>query len=286
MPQPSYHTRVLTTKGAHVRHATMKQSIGACPSLADADWQFFHAIPHEATNLVYNGADAIRKGGRTLSPAELSCYASHCEIVRQFVEETDFDYLLVCEDDIFIDPNFNFVDAFKMMKVADIDYLRLYARSIVSANLVLYSGRFQVFHFPWSPGGTQAYVLSREGAKRLTLHMQRIGQILRPIDDEMDRAWTIGNPIYALHPWPVLEYNTQTIVHADDQLAIRMAEEKAILSAAAKPGIGERVETIIGKLRDRGARKSFNRTEQSKFGALATNIRTFFRSSEFSGFRH
>lgn len=281
-----FQLRVLTTQKAAHRQVEMKTTIDACKSLAESDWKFFFAIPHDSANLLYDDLKALETKGRTLSPAELSCYASHFEIVRAFVEESDADYLLVMEDDIYIDPNFNFRDVFPLMAAGGIDYLRLYARMLMTANLVLYSGRFQISHFPWSPGGTQAYVLSRAGAVKLATHIARARYIYRPIDDEMDRSWEVGNAVYALHPWPVMEYNAQTTIHDKDQLNLRVQAEADARAQAKPQGLAQRLRKRLDAQVEKVRRKRFDREVVSNFAKTREGLQTFARSGAFTKFRY
>ncbi|MGC4025757.1 MAG: glycosyltransferase family 25 protein [Mesorhizobium sp.] len=255
--------RVLTTQVATSRQESMREMISASPGLKDLPWSFFFAVPHEETGLQYDAATAFKTRGRTLSPAELSCFASHFAIARDFLTHGSDDYLLVFEDDLFIDPWFDVMQAAQMMNAASIDYLRLYGRALVPAHMLLYWARFQIVRFPWSPGGAQSYCLSREGAARLVSHIDRTGLISRPIDDEMDRSWQTGNAVYGLHPWPVLEKNIVTTIHSADQMATRRADQKALESALAPRNLRsllvrtseDIIERINRKRRERNDRK-------------------------------
>ncbi len=278
--------RVLTMRSAVERQAVMAETIANCRSLARSDWQFFYAVSHEQAGLSYDGMSALNAHGRTLSPAELSCFASHYSIIKGFLDEGEANYLLVCEDDIVIDPHFNFDDVFRMMHAADIEYLRLYSRSMVPADLIIYWARFQIFHFAWTPGGAQAYALSRAAATRLVNHIEARGQITRPIDDEMDRAAEIGNPVYALYPWPVLEHNAPTTIHLDDQLALRFEEERRLRAKAGRRGIGKKLASKVSALRTKAIRFKYFRGVRASHAELKTRLSKFFGSDQFQGFSH
>jgi glycosyl transferase family 25 len=70
-------------------------------------------------------------------------------------------------------------------------------------------GQRYLIRFGTPPWGTQAYIVSREGAARLT---QSIKSISRPVDDEFDRFWQHGLPSYALFPYPVMELESSTTI--------------------------------------------------------------------------
>ena len=196
----------------------MSAVIEASKSLSEMNWNFFQAITHTDAGLQYSHKDAFLQFGRTLSSAELSVFASQFSIARDFLENSTSDFLMFCEDDLFIDPFFDFQAVAELLAHSKIDYLRLYARALTPVKQLLSWGRFQLVRFTWTPGGAQCYIYSRQGAERLVDHVLKTGLIMRPIDAEMERYWEVGNPIYGLHPWPVLEKNLVSTISNNAQI--------------------------------------------------------------------
>ncbi|MGL4234569.1 glycosyltransferase family 25 protein [Tabrizicola sp.] len=283
-PPPRIELRVLTMANATERHARMRATIAAAPSVAALPWDFFHAVQHDEIGLAYDDPTAVLHRGRTLSAPELSCYASHVAIWRAFLASDSADYLLVCEDDVYIDPSFDMATAARLMATTGIDYLRLYGRAIVPARLLLYWTRFQLLRFPWSPGGTQCYMLSRTGAQRLVDHVAALPGILRPIDNEMDRSFATRLPVYALHPWPVLEHNAATTIHADHQVRERQEIQRA-LERARPQTLVFRVGSRLDRLSERLARRRQDRALAKQDAEIAQRALALFASPGFKRFQ-
>lgn len=217
--------RILTMADQLARHHSSKKWLNESPSLATTNWSLFMAATHGDAGLKYDQAASFAEFGRSLSAAELSCYASHVSIIREFLEKSDDPYLIVFEDDLYVDANFNFQAAMKLMETASLDYLRFYARALTPAKILTYIARLQVLRFTWPPAGTQAYALSRRGAANFLQFVLRQPSILRPIDHDLDRYWETGNPIYAVYPWPVVELNAPTTIHTKEQVAARLRDD-------------------------------------------------------------
>ncbi|MDP3492290.1 MAG: glycosyltransferase family 25 protein [Hyphomonadaceae bacterium] len=284
MTLPTLQLQVLTTPNATERHNIVRATVAASGGLRGVDWNFFHSISHEAAGLGYDDGEAYKARGRTLSKAELSCYAGHYQIARNFIEAGTADYLLVCEDDVYIDPWFDMRAAAQLMQAAKIDYLRLYARAFTPAKLILYWARYQIIRFNWTPGGTQAYLLSRKGAKRLVDHLNNEVLIRRPIDDEMDRFWRTGNAVYALHPWPVLEYNASSTVHGADQIAARLAAQKQLIAQLPREGLLQKLKNRVASLREKLARARAERSLRQTDTEVAAAASAFLENGKTSGF--
>lgn len=250
--------RVLTTSGAVARQQGIETVIGASPSLANVNWRFVHAIAPAENGLHYDEVASIRSKGRTLSPAELSCYASHIALVENWLENQDSDVLFVVEDDVFLDSWFDFQKAAGAVLSLGLDYLRLYSRVAMPFVQIAYRDRMQLIRFKWSPGGTQAYMLNRAGALRIVAAARRTNCISRPIDDFMDRYWEVGNPLYALYPPAVLELNKPTGIHTQEQVALR-EDRQRLVSAQLRESAFGRVTAIAVALSEKVARRRFEK---------------------------
>lgn len=263
MGNPVLSLRVLTTSGAVARQEGIKTVIGASPSLAKVNWRFAHAIAPAENGLNYDELTSIRNKGRTLSPAELSCYASHIALVEDWLENQDSDVLFVVEDDVFLDPWFDFRKAAGTVLSLGLDYLRLYSRAAMPFEQIAYRDRMQLIRFKWSPGGTQAYMLSRAGALRIVAAARKTNCISRPIDDFMDRYWEVGNPLYALYPPAVLELNKPTGIHTQEQVALR-EDRQRIVSAQLRAPIFGKITSTAATILEKIARKRFEKKLKSR----------------------
>ena len=198
---------VVSLAAAEERRARVERMMAEVPWR----WRFFDARTQPPPSLPYDAERAVIEKGRTLSPAELACFASHYDLLRGFAEGGGAEYMLVLEDDVHVDPNFWFASLPELMRRGGIDMLRLYARFLHrSRHVARISDRHSVVRFTRQVFGTQAYVVSREGARRLTAPIRKV---VRPCDDEFDRFWKNRVPLYALFPFPVLELEGRSTIH-------------------------------------------------------------------------
>jgi glycosyl transferase family 25 len=182
---------------------------------SDRRWRFHDALTTPPSGIPYVEAEALVRKGRPLSPGELAAFSTHRAILEQFVRDGDADHLLVLEDDILIDPGFPFERLPELMSLAGIGMLRLYARSLIGTcrRIACVGERHSLVRFTRPAFGTQAYLVTREGARRLLSTPRRI---VRPCDDEFDRYWENGVPLYALYPFPVIELHGPTTIAGRD----------------------------------------------------------------------
>lgn len=170
---------------------------------------------HDASNgadnpLPYDPNRAMITYGARLTPNEIGCCVSHYQCIREFAySESPFNYILVLEDDVWIDFGFNFAGLPRVMSWLGMDFLLLYSRQMGGTKFLGRLGHRTFFRFTYPQFGNQAYVLSKEGARRM---VEAIPRIDRMIDDEMERYWVNGLPTYALFPYPVLELNCPSTV--------------------------------------------------------------------------
>lgn len=276
--------RVLTLPGAADRQDRMHIMLDNAQGLNQVPWEFHHAIPFEASTLSYDDGSAYADG-RTLSPAELSCFASHFDIISSWLENGTSDILLVLEDDVYLDPWFDFRVAASFANSVGLDYLRLYARVWMPARQIVYRARSQLIRFTWSPGGMQAFMLTRKGARRIVDAVARQGHVTRPIDDLIDRYWEVGNPIYALFPSPVLEHCMPTMIHVSEQVRARQQRQAQMEDAARSQGTGQKLEAKIGKMRDRLARRKVEQTMKRSESEVAARALAFMSDPAFAHFK-
>lgn len=208
------HVRVISLQGSDRRPAMARQL-----DPLGLDWSFFDACTAPPAGLPYAPERARRHHGRELSPGELGCFASHVELWRWLAEQGDDRPLLVLEDDLIIDPVF-----FSRMEAvtaafAPYDYLRLYAKVPAGMRRV---GSFldrHVAQFSGRAYGTQAYLISPSGAKRF---LESIKDVVRPVDDEIDRFWAHKLPTLMIFPAPVIEIDRGSTIENSRRHATKL----------------------------------------------------------------
>lgn len=174
------------------------------------NWAFFDALPSlEGSDCKYDEQGAFVHRGRKLTPGELGCFGSHVRLLRNFVRQNEYDWVLVIEDDVIIDKNYRYEHLIRLLERLDINYFRLFSRTIVPYKLLGWYNERQLLRFLVSPLGTQAYLISKRGASKF---LASIDRMTRPIDVEFDRFWSNGLPAYTIFPFPTLELDTGSTI--------------------------------------------------------------------------
>lgn len=198
---------VISLADAHERRAAFVKFAAEC----GLPWTFFDAHTSIAPPLRYAPGAARRVHGRTLTDGELGTYASHVAVWQRLLQ-SNLRQMIVFEDDVVVDwPLISRLAAFDFPAIG-IDYLRLFTkiparfRKLRCPFLDRYHHLIRITSFAL---GTQAYLITREGAQRMLEHAT---QVTCPIDAYMDKYWKHGVPNIALYPFPVFErFETSTI---------------------------------------------------------------------------
>jgi GR25 family glycosyltransferase involved in LPS biosynthesis len=179
-------------------------------------WTFFDALREPAPGLPqYDIFRALRFWGRGLSKSEIGCAASHMSVMADSAKLPMGSWTLVVEDDVLLDPDFNYGALVSLCEAANIGYLRLFARHLAPSRHVTRLGHRELIRFERAPMGTQAYLISSSAARGF---IDGVRTIDRPIDWEMDRFWANGLLNYALFPFPCFELALQSSIRkAPDQ---------------------------------------------------------------------
>lgn len=171
---------------------------------APVPWHFFDAHTEAMPGLVYDDAAAKVIRARSLTKAEIGCYASHYALWTQLLDDAGAEQYVVLEDDVIIDWNFLKRIAQVDFGRSGIDYLRLYC--LRPGSFVVRKYRYlenrHLIQLMDPAYGTQGYVITRGGARRL---IPRCNRIVRPIDSQLDRYWDHGIPNLCLFPFPIIE---------------------------------------------------------------------------------
>jgi glycosyl transferase, family 25 len=170
----------------------------------DLPWAFFDACTGAAAPLAYDDAGARRVHGRVLQAGEIGTYATHFA-AWQWLLDSEFEQMIVFEDDVVADWPMIAQLAHTDFSAMGIHYLRLFTkiparwRKLKTPFFDRYHHLIRITSFAL---GTQAYLISREGAAKLVRHGAHIDC---PVDAYMDKYWRHGVPNLALYPFPVFE---------------------------------------------------------------------------------
>jgi glycosyl transferase family 25 len=176
-------------------------------------WRWFDGRRELGPGLEHDPDEAIVAKGRPMYPGELGCYASHHAAWTEFLQG-EADQLLVLEDDTIVDWGFLAKLVTVDLETAGIAYLRLYAKRPCAFRTLVQNAierQRSLIEFLDRPLGTQGYVMTRAGARRLVTHCRHVR---RPIDDELDRSWDHGIPTLCVFPFPLIEESTASGIDA------------------------------------------------------------------------
>lgn len=170
-----------------------------------AQWRFFDALRADSDAFGLKGDHDLQKlqYGRALGSSEIGCFKSHYSVLRDFVENGTTTWILVLEDDVWLDPHFDIDEVIAFAEARGLGFIRLFAKAYVSGKIIGRLSNFrQVVRFSSDPYGTQASLFSRQGARDF---IESIGSINLPIDDELGRFWVHGLAPVAVFPFPAVE---------------------------------------------------------------------------------
>ncbi|THV25792.1 glycosyltransferase family 25 protein [Peteryoungia ipomoeae] len=175
----------------------------------DLPWEFFDACESLSPDLRYNETDALIRNGRTMHPRELACYSSHYSVWKKIADE-NIPQALIVEDDAIVD--WGLVKRLFACNLAEegLHYLKLYNNRPVKFRILdeMFLGKCLI-RFSGYAHGMVAYAVTQEGAAQL---VERLQDVYRPVDDEIDRDWHHGLPNLAIFPQPAFEkVGTSTI---------------------------------------------------------------------------
>ena len=205
---PKLSLRVVSLADSAARRAAVAENLGA----SGLDWAFFDACRADTPSPLEVDAGAQRDGfGRALTGAEIGCFKSHAAVLAAFDEDPALDWLMVAEDDVWIDTDFPYAELAGFLDAQGIGFLRLFAREWRKAYPRYRFGERQILFLASDPYGTQGYLISRAAAARFGA---RLRAIRRPIDDEMGRFWENGLDNHLLFPFPLIERHVPATMNA------------------------------------------------------------------------
>lgn len=201
---------VISLPSAADRRSKVRENLDQCDSL---NWDFFDALEADSpqVELPQGTREQIDHFGRALALNEIGCYKSHYHVLKAHSEENG--WLLVIEDDVYIDEKFNIRELIDYLEKNKLLYVRLYAKRYKAAKVIgALSGFKQVVRFKTDPYGTQAYLIHSSGAKKF---IQSQNRIVRPIDDEFGRFWVHHLWPISVFPFPAVERSVASSIDGE-----------------------------------------------------------------------
>lgn len=202
--------KVISMTNADARRARVVAMLSKEKKL---DWSFFNAFgPRSDIGLNEDSNKQIRLYGRNLTTAEIGCFKSHYSVIKDHADNGS-GWLLVLEDDVYLDSNFDFTELIHLLEKNGIGYCRLFAKAYKQARCIAsLSGFRQLIRFSTDPYGTQAYLIDIHSARDF---IGSVNDISLPIDDEMGRFWKNGLVPYCIFPFPCIELAVPSSISND-----------------------------------------------------------------------
>lgn len=222
MPSPRLAVCVISLADSAERRALVEANLADCP----LPWSFLDGSrPGDASEVVSDPAAQTVAFGRPLTPGEVGCYASHRHALAAFDTDPALDWLLVMEDDIWLDPAFPYRELAAWLDEKSIGFLRLFVREWRRAYPRYRFGERQVLYLTTDPYGSQGYLISRATAARFR---PRLSRQLRPIDDELGRFWENGLDNHVLFPFPMVERHSVSTLNDARETAGRLRQRSTL----------------------------------------------------------
>lgn len=192
--------RVISMATAHDRRRRFADDARS----AGLDWSWFDGLSLPQGPLHHDEAATLVHTGRALRPGEIGCYASHHGLWCSFLQSPHAQ-LMVFEDDVVVDWAAMRLLCERDLARDGIHILKLYATHLPRwrvARYKLFSDHSHLLRLQGVCYGTQAYVLTRQGAAAL---VESCARLTMPVDWAMSRYWRHGLDHHAVFPFPVWE---------------------------------------------------------------------------------
>ncbi|HLB34656.1 MAG: hypothetical protein A3F67_02805 [Verrucomicrobia bacterium RIFCSPHIGHO2_12_FULL_41_10] len=144
--------------------------------------------------------------GRATNIYEVACYLSHIKAMNTFLE-TQEEYGLICEDDVFLKPDFELLLEEAIKASSSWNILRLtglhpgkplVVKKLTDAyELTVQMGRLK---------GAGAYLIDRKAAQVL---VKKLLPMWLPWDHAIDREWFFGLRALSVKPFPISQTEEQ-----------------------------------------------------------------------------
>ncbi len=189
-----YQTYVISLPDAADRQAYMKSQLED----AGIAFEFLDGFDGRALNIHecddYDSARRRRWFGRDLFGADIGCFRSHLIALKKAAESSE-PHSVILEDDVHLDPKFWPIVGQLIELAPELDFVKFFGDKKTvgrgGRRLIEFDENISLVRLPSTPGGAHAYVVSREGARKLGAALSK-RKITFPIDISMGRAWETG----------------------------------------------------------------------------------------------
>ena len=138
--------------------------------------------------------------GKPLSGPEIGCYLSHRNVFEKIIDQ-NVKCAVVLEDDAIIDNSFLEVLPIIKKKIQDLELIRFIGKEKIDVKpkrkIFKINSKQSIYRLHGAPGGTYAYMISLNGAKKLFYKMKNI---FTAIDTLMGLQVYTGIGIYTVYP--------------------------------------------------------------------------------------
>ena len=141
-----------------------------------------------------------KRYNRDLTLGEIGCYVSHMRIWQKIVDE-NISFCVVLEDDLSIKASLkDVVDV--AIKLNNWDLIKLSNdRNFPFIDSAILENNLTVGNYKKAPNGTQGYIITLSGAKKL---LQR-KPFFRPVDVDIQFHTEVGLSMIGIKPYPIAE---------------------------------------------------------------------------------
>jgi glycosyl transferase family 25 len=182
-------TYVISLSDQKIRRSLVSERLKSI----NQDFEFFNAIDGRIYDLKadpsYSGKKRRLYFGKDLTSPELGVLLSNREILKDIIKN-NHQRAIVLEDDVIIESNFLHI----ISKLIDSDINWELVRFLGKPKMIRYQQRkifnlgddYNVVRIGNSPGGSYAYIITLEGAKKL---LKSMGKVYLPPDILMGSPW-------------------------------------------------------------------------------------------------
>jgi len=242
--------KVISLKTSVERRRSVSENLS---SLNGILWSFFDGFRSDTPSTFEYRADKARKHlGREMSPSEIGCAKSHLAVIERFLLDDVSDWLLVIEDDVWVDVAFDFLALVHFLEARAINYMRLYARWMKPFDLIEFWGERQLIRYRTEPYGSQGYLINRVAAARF---LKTVTSVNTTLDIELGTFYINGLELYAIFPFPIIERAVPSTLQAGRDVERRKKPQFSLARLSYR---------IQHKLLKFGANVAFRATHRTK----------------------
>lgn len=167
----------------------------------------------------YSQRHAFKDKGRELSKGEIGCALTHAKMYQQMLDD-NLDEVLILEDDIVITQDLLNVLLQRRKFPPDweaVNFANTWAKAIPRGEPVCKD--YRICKFKSIANRTSAYLINRQGAKKLIEHLY---PIRLPADDLMGRTRITGLHLYGITPSVVAPASFKSDIWSDESEANKL----------------------------------------------------------------